>query len=107
MYAAMNRFHIKPGQELIFETLWRERESYLETVKGFRSLFLLRGDTFENYTLYISQFIWNSKDDFDAWAQSESFIKAHMQFGDATTLFADKPAFEGFKMVLHEKAKKM
>lgn len=107
MYMAITYFHVKKGKELLFETLWHERESYLDSVQGFRNLFLLRGDGVDDYTPYISQFIWNSKNDFDAWTQSEAFVKAHTQFGDTSSLFTGKPEFAGYTMVLQEKPKKI
>ena len=36
MYIAMNRFRIAPGFEKGFEELWRNRDSQLDDVAGFR-----------------------------------------------------------------------
>ena len=36
MYIAMNRFKIALGSEATFEELWRQRESHLDEVPGFR-----------------------------------------------------------------------
>ena len=52
MYIAMNRFKIALGSEVAFEELWRQRESYLDEVPGFRAFHLLRGATCEDHTLY-------------------------------------------------------
>ena len=35
MFIAMNRFQVKKGAELAFETLWATRESYLGGMAGF------------------------------------------------------------------------
>lgn len=105
MYMAMTRFQITLGQESLFESAWKKRKSYLGDMKGYRGLFLLRGDSLEDHTLYISHFIWNNKDDFDAWTQSDAFIKAHTQFGDMGALFVSQPIFEGLGVVLQEKPK--
>lgn len=102
MYVAMTHFQIILGQEKLFETLWRERESYLETMQGYRGLFLMRGATDKDHTCYVSQFIWNTKEDFDAWTQSDAFVKAHIQFGDTSVLFTAKPVFEGLTIVMQE-----
>ncbi|MDQ7089986.1 MAG: antibiotic biosynthesis monooxygenase [Methylococcales bacterium] len=104
MYMAMTRFQVSLGQELLFESAWKKRKSYLGCVNGYRGLYLLRGETEEVHTLYISHFIWNSKDDFDRWTQSDSFVKAHTQFGDISALFASQPVFEGLTVVLQEKS---
>jgi heme-degrading monooxygenase HmoA len=106
MYVAATHFKVVLGQELLFETLWRERESYLDAMPGYRGLFLMRGATEKNYTRYLSQFLWNTRDDFEAWTQSEAFIKAHLQFGDTTVLFIEKPQFEGLTIVRQEIAGK-
>ena len=42
MYLAMNRFQIVTGKEKIFEKLWTNRDTYLESVKGFKSFNLIR-----------------------------------------------------------------
>ena len=42
MYIAMNRFRVNAGFEEGFERMWRERDSYLAQVPGFRSFHLLR-----------------------------------------------------------------
>ena len=44
MYFAMNRFMIAPGFEEAFETMWRERESYLDQVPGFQPFICLKGN---------------------------------------------------------------
>ena len=54
MFIAMNRFRIALGAEETFEKLWRERDSYLDDVPGFREFHLLRGPSDEEATLYAS-----------------------------------------------------
>ena len=79
MFIAMNRFKITPGFESGFEKVWKERDTYLDTVPGFKSFSLLKGPETEEYVLYASHSVWESKDAFDAWTQSEAFHKAHAQ----------------------------
>ena len=43
MFIAMNRFRIAPGGEQDFESIWRNRQSYLEEVPGFIEFHLMRG----------------------------------------------------------------
>ena len=50
MYIAMNRFKIALGSEATFENLWRQRESFLDEVPGFREFHLLRGPTSDSVT---------------------------------------------------------
>ena len=44
-FIAMNRFKIAVGRESDFEDIWRNRETYLEGVKGFQEFNLLKGFT--------------------------------------------------------------
>jgi len=41
MYIAMNRFRIAPGREEEFVDVWRQRESHLDEVAGFKEFHLL------------------------------------------------------------------
>jgi heme-degrading monooxygenase HmoA len=100
MFIAMNRFRIAPGQEPVFEKLWRERDSYLDEVPGFREFHLLRGPSDEEATLYASHTVWESRDAFEAWTRSESFVKAHAQARAPKGTYLSHPQFEGFDVVL-------
>ena len=63
----MNRFKIVLGKENEFEEVWRTRETYLDEVEGFKEFHLLKGESNDEYTLYSSHSVWDSKDDFIAW----------------------------------------
>ncbi len=102
MYVATTRFQIILGQELLFETTWKERKSYLGSMQGYRGLFLMRGAKKIDHTVYFSEFIWQTKHDFETWTKSEEFIKAHLQFGDTNIMFHKKPVFEEFEIILQE-----
>ncbi len=100
MFIAMNRFRIALGREEGFETLWRQRESYLDDVPGFQEFHLLRGPSDEEATLYASHSVWASRADFDAWTESESFRKAHAQARAPQGTYLGHPRFEGFEVIL-------
>ena len=100
MYIAMNRFRIAAGREDAFEDQWRKRESYIEGVPGFREFHLLRGPTDEEATLFASHSVWSSRQDFEAWTESEAFRKAHAQARAPEGTYLSHPAFEGFEVVL-------
>ena len=100
MYIAMNRFRIAPGAEETFERLWRERESHLDGVPGFREFHLLRGPTSEDETLYASHSVWDSREAFEAWTESDSFRKAHAQARAPQGTYLGHPRFEGFEVIL-------
>ena len=66
MFIAMNRFRIAVGRESVFEDLWRQRDSQLEGVAGFREFHLLRGPTDEEATLFASHSVWSSRQDLSS-----------------------------------------
>ncbi|MCG8406317.1 MAG: antibiotic biosynthesis monooxygenase [Phycisphaerales bacterium] len=100
MYIAMNRFRIAVGRENDFEDLWRKRDSYLEGVQGFREFNLLRGPTDEEATLFASHTVWDSREAFEAWTNSDAFRKAHGQARAPEGTYLGHPVFEGFEIVL-------
>ena len=100
MYIAMNRFQIVTGKEKIFEKLWKNRETYLESVKGFKSFNLIKGEANEIFTLYASHSIWVSKHAFTNWTKSEVFRKVHKSAGSAKNIYIGHPKFEGFEEII-------
>ena len=100
MYIAMNRFRIALGREDVFEALWRERDSNLSEVPGFREFRLLKGPSDDEATLYASHTIWESTEHFEAWTKSESFRKSHANARAPEGTYLGHPRFEGFEVVL-------
>jgi len=100
MFIAMNRFRIVPGREAEFVAIWRDRETHLETVPGFRTFNLLQGPATEEHTLFASHSEWDSREAFEAWTRSEAFRKAHRDAGGARDIYLGPPEFEGFEVVL-------
>ena len=100
MFLAMNRFQIALGFEEGFEKIWRERESFLEEVPGFVSFALLKGETSEDHTLYASHSVWQSRDAFNAWTESENFRKAHAQASAPKGTYLGHPNLELFDSVI-------
>ena len=100
MFLAMNRFQIALGFEEGFEKIWRERESFLEEVPGFVSFALLKGETNEDHTLYASHSVWQSRDAFNAWTESENFRKAHAQASAPKGTYLGHPNLELFDSVI-------
>ena len=100
MYIATNRFKIVLGKENDFENVWKNRETHLDKVPGFKKFNLIKGEKKENYTLYASHSVWNSKEDFINWTKSEAFRKAHQGAGQHGNLYLGHPEFEGFEKVI-------
>ena len=103
MFLAMNRFKVIKGQEEAFETVWRNRDSQLDQLEGFKSFHLLKGPEAEDgeTVLYASHTIWETKENFIAWTKSEQFRNAHKNAGSNKNLYARPPQFEGFESVVN------
>jgi heme-degrading monooxygenase HmoA len=99
MYIAMNRFRITAGREADFEQAWRERDSYLSEVPGFRAFRLLRGEERDGETVFVSHSEWDSRAAFSAWTESEAFVKAHRQARMPEGVVRAHPQFEGYETV--------
>jgi heme-degrading monooxygenase HmoA len=76
MFIAMNQFKVNTDRANEFESAWRSRESHLQGFDGFRQFSLLRGDEPGDY---ISHTVWESREAFLAWAQSDAFRQAHAE----------------------------
>lgn len=102
MFIAMNRFRIARGFEEGFEKVWRERESHLRGVPGFKSFALLKGPEREDHTLYASHSTWESRAAFEAWTESDAFRRAHAQASAPKGTYLGHPELETFEAVLQE-----
>lgn len=100
MFLAMNRFKVALGKENDFITIWKNRESYLNGVPGFKNFHLLRGESTEEYTLFSSHATWESRADFEAWTKSEAFRNAHKNAGAAKDIYNGHPKLELFDSVI-------
>lgn len=100
MYIAMNRFQVVKDRAEDFEKVWRERDSYLTEMDGFKGFHMLRGPERADYILYSSHTTWETHADFEAWTKSEGFAKAHANADtSAKGLFLGHPDFEGFEVI--------
>ncbi len=100
MYIAMNRFPIAPGREEVFEKIWRDRDSQLDQVPGFREFRLLRGATTDESTIFVSHSLWDSYEVFHAWTESDAFKQAHGKSRAPEGTYLGPPQFEGYTVVL-------
>src|SRR3546814_4154951 len=87
MFIAMNRFKVKHGQETAFEAVWKNRDTHLTGVPGFKHFSLLKGPKRDDHTLYSSHTVWASSGAFEAWTKSEAFRAAHRNAGDNSGLY--------------------
>ncbi len=100
MFIAMNKFRIVPGKEGEFEKIWRDRDTYLKDVAGFKEFNLVKGEKNNEFSIYASHSVWKSKEDFINWTKSEAFQMAHKDAGKHKHLYLGAPQFEGFDVVL-------
>lgn len=102
MFIAMNRFKITKGREEDFVEIWRNRDTFLQEVPGFKKFNLLKGPEEESYTLYSSFSEWESEDAFQQWTKSEAFRKAHANAGGVKSegIYQGHPQLECFESVL-------
>jgi len=100
MFIAMNRFKIATGSENEFIDIWKKRETYLDNVPGFKEFHLLQGPSHDDYTLFASHSVWESREAFETWTKSEAFRKAHITAGGAKGIYLGPPQFEGFDEVI-------
>jgi heme-degrading monooxygenase HmoA len=99
MYIAMNNFRVHADRTADFEAAWRNRDSYLSDVPGFRDFHLLRGPLDEEgHRLYASHTVWQDEASFRAWTDSDAFRKAHAR-GKVGALLAGHPRFIGWEAV--------
>ncbi len=100
MYIAMNRFRVALGREDEFVEVWKNRDSTLDSVPGFKQFHLLQGKSDEEHTPFVSHSVWESRERFSAWTESESFRKAHADAKMSMGVCLGPPRFEGFDCVL-------
>ena len=100
MFIAMNRFKIAPGKESEFIDIWKNRESHLDGVPGFRSFNLLQGASSDEHTLFASHSVWESRQAFEDWTHSEAFRLAHAQAGQTKNVYLGPPNLELFEAVI-------
>ena len=100
MYIAMNRFKIAKGREGDFEKIWKERDTHLKDVPGFRGFHLIKGKKEDNHTLYASHSTWSSEDAFLNWTKSDAFRRAHRGAGEHSDVYLGHPEFEGFEVII-------
>ena len=100
MFIAMNRFRIAPGREQEFIDIWKNLDTHLAGVPGFKEFHLLQGPSAEDATLFASHSTWESEQAFIDWTRSEAFRKAHANAGGSKGLYLGPPQFEGFNVVV-------
>ena len=100
MFIAMNRFRIAPGREAEFIEVWRQRDSRLAGVPGFKAFHLLQGPSDAQTALFVSHSSWDDRAAFEDWTRSESFRSAHANASQQRGMYLGPPQLECFEVVL-------
>ena len=99
MFVVMNRIPVNPEYAEQFEERFRSRAGEVDKMKGFIRNQVLRPALPENP--YVVMTFWESKEDFDAWVNSESFQRGHARSGSLPReAFAGQAKLESFEVVL-------
>ena len=100
MFLAMNRFKIALGKEQEFIEIWKNRDTFLQGVPGFKSFNLMAGPVHEDHALFVSHSVWESRSAFEDWTKSEAFRKAHANAGTSKGVYLGPPKLELFESVV-------
>lgn len=79
MITVANRIHVHPDFAAQFEERFRQRARLVDDMPGFQSNLVLRPT--ESGAPYVVLSFWDTRDDFEAWTQSEAFRKGHARSG--------------------------
>ena len=99
LFIAMNHFEVDPSRTEEFEARWRERETHLAEVPGFRHFALLRGDEAGRYASHTT---WENRAAFEAWTRSEAFRRAHAQARLPEGVLRGHPQLRTYEAVIEE-----
>ena len=102
MFIATNNFQVAADQATHFEERWQRRRSFLQDAPGFTQFQLLRGDVQDGQVHYVSHSTWASREAFEAWTQSESFVQAHRGEPLPKGMVLGPPHLECFEVVALE-----
>jgi heme-degrading monooxygenase HmoA len=96
MYVTINRFKVHAGQETAFEDLWLNRDSRLGELDGFIAFHLMRGETKDDRTTYLSHTTWRDEVAFQGWARSQAFRSSHKGAGGHSAIYDGPPVLETY-----------
>lgn len=96
-YVVMNNIPVTEEGTAVFEENFRNREQHLDSFAGFQAFRLLRPKKGNQYVVFTQ---WASKEDFDAWKNSDQFKEAH-KGGNVKqpAYFADRPFVTSYRMI--------
>ena len=99
MFVVMNRIPVKKAYWQDFEARFRNRAGLVEQSPGFiRNLILRPAQDSSDYHVVLT--LWESREAFEAWTQSESFARAHERARRTPAeMYAGRNVLEMFEVV--------
>jgi len=99
MFVVMNRIPVNPEYKDQFEERFINRAREVDKMPGFvRNQVLRPGNLDDPYVILT---VWESKDDFEAWVNSEAFQKGHAKSGTLPReAFLSHSKLETFDVIL-------
>jgi heme-degrading monooxygenase HmoA len=79
MFVVMNRIGVTPEFAAAFEERFRNRAGQVDTMPGFIRNLVLRPASADDP--YVVLTMWESREAFDAWTQSDAFRHGHARSG--------------------------
>jgi len=99
MFVVMNRISVNPEYKEQFEERFANRAGEVDKMKGFVRNQVLRPENPDQP--YIVLTVWESKEDFENWVNSEAFIKGHARSGSLPKeAFRGPSKLESFEIIL-------
>lgn len=101
MYVTMNRFKIKKEYAEAYVKVWKDAGVRTKDVDGFVDFKFFRLDNDKlDYILFSSYALWESKEKFLAWTQSEAFRKSHATGPNNREMYVERPQLECFDVLI-------
>lgn len=99
MFVVMNRIPVNPEYAAQFEDRFTHRAGEVDKMKGFVRNQVLRPANSEDP--YIVLTVWESREDFENWVNSEAFQKGHARSGTLPKeAFRGPSKLETFEIIL-------
>lgn len=98
MVVVMNRIPVVPEYAEAFEERFKDRAALVDRMPGFVSFRLLR--PVKDGAPFVVETLWESKEHFENWTQSEEFKQGHARTGRLPKeAFSGHPKLELFEVV--------
>ena len=92
MFVATNRVPVLPERAQDFESAFLEGAPLMKDAKGLVAFYLMRPA--DAKSPYLAMSLWEGKDDYEAWLQSEGFRQTHAPRQSLEGAFSGPPALE-------------